>query len=259
MPASIKISRPIGYLSAYLKRFIIKFLQKNGFVLVRTLPFVPEHRRSGLDWPFFGYTMAGHKRLDNIENCIKEVIRDDVPGDFIEAGVWRGGVVILMKAILDFHGIRDRNIWCADSFEGLPSPNEIDRRIDPTANFSDRDFLSVSQERVENNFRRFGLLDKNVKFLKGWFCDTLPIAPIKKLSIIRLDGDLYESTMDALTNLYPKLQPGGFLIIDDYASWAGCRKAVDEYREIHSITAELQRIDNHAYFWRVPLSPKAQP
>jgi O-methyltransferase len=143
-------------------------------------------------------------------------------------------------------------VWCADSFEGLPPPNETDRTISPGSDFSDRTFLAVSKEQVEANFKRFGLLDDNVRFLKGWFCDTLPTAPIDRLAILRLDGDLYESTMDALVNLYPKLQSGGFLIIDDYASWAGCKQAITDYREKHGISAELQMIDSHAAFWRVP-------
>lgn len=253
MPADVTAGKPVRFLSAKLKQAMIRGLRKRGFVLMRPLPFEPERRMSGLDWPFFGYTMTGHKRMDNIEACVTSVLEDKIPGDFIETGVWRGGSVMLMKALLDKHGVTDRKVWCADSFEGLPPANATDREIDPMSDFSDRDFLSVSQEQVEANFKRFGLLDENVKFLKGWFCDTLPTAPVDQLAILRLDGDLYESTMDALTNLYPKLSPGGYLIIDDYASWAGCRKAIDEYRAEHGITAELQQIDNHAYFWRAPL------
>lgn len=242
----------IGRAKAKVKYAVIRMLRKNGFVLMRPQPFDATLREGGLDWPFFGYTMIGQKRLDNIQYAVETVLSEDIPGDFMETGVWRGGAVLLMKAILDAHSVTDRAVWCADSFEGLPPPNETDRAISDSADFSDRAFLAVSKEQVEANFRRFDLLDENVKFLKGWFSDTLPTAPIEKLAVLRLDGDLYESTMDALVNLYPKLQPGGFLIIDDYASWAGCKQAITDYRANHGITVEVQMIDSHAAFWRVP-------
>jgi len=252
MPSTISLRRPVSWIQARFKQLIIRKLHSSGFVLMRRCPYVVSYRDGGLDWPFFGYTMIGKRRLDNIEFCLETILKDDVPGDIIETGVWRGGATILMKAILDKHGSKGRFVWCADSFEGLPSPNEMDVSIDAASDFSDREFLAVSLEKVQANFARFGLLDENVKFLKGWFSETLPTAPIERLALIRLDGDLYESTMDALVNLYPKLSSGGFLIVDDYASWKGCRQAIDDYRSSHGITAELQRIDNHASFWRVP-------
>lgn len=252
MPHDVAASGPLGIASAKIKKAIIRALHARGLVLMRPQPFRADLREGGLDWPFFGYTMIGHKRLDNIQHAVEAVLSDNIPGDFIETGVWRGGAVMLMKAVLDSRGVTDRCVWCADSFAGLPPPNETDRALSVTSDFSDRSFLAVSQEQVEANFKRFGLLDENVKFLKGWFSDTLPTAPIDKLAILRLDGDLYESTMDALVNLYPKLQPGGFLIIDDYASWAGCKQAITDYRKEHGITADLQIIDDHAAFWRVP-------
>ena len=88
---------------------------------------------------------------------------------------------------------------------------------------------------MQANFRAYRVLDDKVKFLKGWFKDTLPGAPIRSLAILRLDGDYYESTMDALTNLYDKLSVGGYVIIDDYGedSWTYCQKAVDDYRRDH--------------------------
>ena len=89
-----------------------------------------------------------------------------------------------------------------------------------------------------------------MKFLKGWFSETLPSAPINQLAILRLDGDLYSSTMDAWNALYSKISPGGYLIVDDYSSWASCKRAVDEFRAKHTVTAGLQKIDNSGVFWR---------
>jgi hypothetical protein len=110
------------------------------------------------------------------------------------------------------------------------------------------DQLAVSQEDVAENFRKYDLLDDQVVFLKGWFKDSLPEAPIESLAVMRLDGDMYESTMDALTSLYPKLSAGGFCIIDDYAL-PGCKKAVDDYRRDNDISSALQTIDWSSCFW----------
>lgn len=245
-------SQPLAYLGGTLKTWIVRQLRKRGMALVRLYPFNVELRHKGIDWPLFGYTMVGRQRLDNVQFCVETLLREEVAGDLIETGVWRGGSVILMKAVLAQHGDESRQIWCADSFEGLPPPNATDRAIEPNSDFSGMDYLAVSQEQVEANFTRFGLLDDRVRFLKGWFSDTLPTAPVEKLALLRMDGDLYESSMDALTHLYPKMVSGGFVIVDDYGTWAGCRKAVDEYRAEHGITAEMMQIDNAGHYWRVP-------
>ena len=100
------------------------------------------------------------------------------------------------------------------------------------------------------NFERYCLLDEQVRFLKGWFSDTLPDAPIEELAVVRLDGDLYESTMDGLVNLYPKLSPGGYCIIDDYGHIDACRQAVDDYRSAHGIEEEMLVIDGAGSYWR---------
>ena len=136
-----------------------------------------------------------------------------------------------MRALLKLHGVTDRKVWCHDSFEGLPVPNAFDKKLQKLSDYSDRDYLAVSLDQVKANFARFGLLDDQVMFLKGWFHDTLPTAPIERISLLRLDGDLYESTMDALTNLGHKVSPGGYVIVDDYNSWTGCHQAVNDYRQ----------------------------
>jgi macrocin-O-methyltransferase TylF-like protien len=100
------------------------------------------------------------------------------------------------------------------------------------------------------NFRRYGLLDEQVRFLKGWFRDTLPSAPIKTLALLRLDGDLYESTMDALSALYRKVVPGGFVIIDDYGDFEPCRRAIHEFRDKSGIDDPIERIDDSGVYWR---------
>jgi len=210
-----------------------------------------EHRREyGRDLPVVAHTMIGKKRLDNIQYCVEKVISDNVPGDLIETGVWRGGATIFMRSILKVYGIKDRIVWVADSFQGLPAPNLQKYPLDQESNLHLNPQLAISLEEVTDNFKRYDLLDSNVKFLKGWFKDTLPTAPITRLSLLRLDGDLYESTMDALVNLYPKLSVGGFVIIDDYGCYNMCRQAISDYRQQHNITDELISIDGWGYYWR---------
>jgi O-methyltransferase len=207
-------------------------------------------RESGMDWPAQALTMIGRTRLDNLQQCMERVLSDDVPGDVIETGVWRGGATIFMRAVLRAYGGRQRKVWVADSFRGLPRPNAEKYPADRDYDLSMWRSLAVSADEVRENFRRFGLLDERVVFLEGWFAETLPSAPIERLSLLRLDGDLYESTMDALVHLYPRLSPGGFAIVDDYFSAPPCRQAVDDYRRANAIEEEIVRIDWHGAFWR---------
>jgi O-methyltransferase len=237
-------------IAATVKRRFIRALKQRGLLIVKVNKYQSELREQGLDWPLFGLTMVGLRRLDNIQKCIEDVLVKNVQGDFVETGVWRGGSSILAKAVLRHHGADDRVVWCCDSFEGMPVPKQRDISLQKSADFSDRDYLVATKEQVENNFRKFGLLDGNVRFLKGWFCDTLPTAPIKQVAILRMDGDLYESTMDALKNLYAKVSIGGYLIVDDYKSWDGCRTAIDEFRKQHRIEDPVIDIDAHAVYWR---------
>jgi len=209
----------------------------------------PVEIEAGRNFTFNAHTMIGRARLDNIHLCLDAIARDAVPGDLIETGAWRGGATIFMRGYLAAHGITGRRVWVADSFEGLPPPShEKDKGWD----FSSKVFpyLAVSLEEVKALFQRYELLDDQVRFLKGWFRDTLPTAPIERLALLRMDGDLYESTMDALTHLYPKLAAGGFAIVDDYFSFPQCKEAVHEYRDRHRLKDEIVRIDQDAVFWR---------
>jgi Macrocin-O-methyltransferase (TylF) len=196
-------------------------------------------------------------RFDNLRSCIATVLADKVPGDFIETGVWRGGATIFMRAMLRVHDVTDRTVWVADSFEGLPVPDADKFPLEAKAVSgpmmkTQMNNLAASLEDVQANFKAYGMLDGQVRFLKGWFRDTLPTAPIQRLAILRLDGDLYESTMDGLTNLYDKVSPGGFVIVDDYGEemWTYCAKAVDEFRAARGIKTPLVRVDSRCWFWR---------
>jgi O-methyltransferase len=218
--------------------------------LVLDVPVDEDRKVEGRIWPEFAHTMIGLKRLESIKNRVEIVLTEGVPGDFIETGVWRGGASIFMRAILLAYGVKDRTVWVADSFQGLPAPDAEKYPADKEARWHVPEFLAISLEQVQENFAKYNLLDEQVRFLKGWFKDSLPKAPINQLALIRLDGDMYESTMDALTNLYPKLSTGGFVIVDDYGSVEACRQAITDFRSKHGITAPLLETDWAEVYWR---------
>jgi O-methyltransferase len=198
-------------------------------------------RVAGMDWPLQGLTMTGLARLEDLQLCVETVVRDGVEGDLIEAGVWRGGASILMRAALDALG-DGRTVWVADSFQGFPRAQE---EADP----SEFDFLAVPLEEVRDSFARFGL-EEGVRFVKGFFEETLPPLSGERWAIVRLDADTYEATWTALQSLYPALAPGGYLIIDDYGVLEECRRAVDEFRAHNGIAEEIEEVDWSCVRWR---------
>jgi O-methyltransferase len=213
--------------------------------------FPQRSRELGLDWPAEAETMIGMQRLTSLQHCIETILAEDVPGDLIECGVWRGGACILMRAVLAAYGDDRRNVWLADSFQGVPRSDPDNYQADKgiRAEFA-AGILGVSEAEVEANFVRYGLLDDRVRFLPGWFKDTLRDAPIDRIAVLRLDGDLYESTIQALDALYPRLSSGGFCIVDDYQAVKACEQAVTDYRAKHEISAEIVDIDGTGVLWR---------
>jgi len=231
-------------------RFVYDGLLKRDIVPMRRLRIRMEDRMEGRDWPAVGLTMIGMKRLNALQQCAEDVLAQNVPGDFIEAGTWRGGAAIFLRAVLKANGAKDRTVWVADSFAGLP-PADIQKYPKDAGDYDfSSPILAVPLEQVQLNFERFGLLDEQVRFAKGWFKDSLPGLSDKKWSLMRLDGDMYESTMDSLKNLYPNLSVGGFVIIDDYFGLECCREAVQDYRNANKIGEEIQRIDWNGAYWR---------
>ncbi len=228
-----------------------RLIGRAGFELAYKKPYDPELRANGLDWPARADSMIGLKRMDNIRHCVEAVLHDGVPGDLIETGVWRGGATIFMRGILKAYGDTSRRVWVADSFQGLPQPDPARYPADEGDTFFKQKGLAVGVEQVKHNFERYGLLDDQVEFLVGWFKDTLPTAPIERLAVLRLDGDLYESTWQAIEALYPRLSPGGFCIVDDYGDLvAQCQRAIHDYRDAHGITDEIVDIDGTGAYWR---------
>ncbi len=224
-----------------------------GTIVYEPLPSSERERReTGADWPANAVTMVGLRRLDNLQDCVETLVREGVEGDLIETGVWRGGASILMRATLATLGVENRTIWLADSFEGLPRASPDEYPADAGTDFHyEFDFLAVSEDEVRAAFERYGLLDERVRFLRGFFSDSLP--PLRgqnRWSLLRLDGDMYGSTIVALESLYPDLSPGGFIVIDDYGGIPQCRQAVEDFRAANGIDEEIHEIDWTGVYWR---------
>jgi O-methyltransferase len=242
------LHEPKGVLKKWAYSTLNSAMARTGKQLVEYQPVVFKDREEGVGWPPTAETMVGLKRLDNIQFCVTDVIRRKVPGDLVECGAWRGGACIFMRAILAEYGVTDRVVWVSDSFEGLPRPDES--KYPELHRWSEGD-MAVSLEEVQGNFRKYGLLDEQVRFLKGFFRDTLPKAPIERIAVLRVDGDLYESVTETLEYLYPKVSAGGYVILDDYGDHLPpAKRAVDDYRKARGIVTPIERVDYSGAFWR---------
>lgn len=207
------------------------------------------------EWCEHCYTMAGGARVQNVRELVERAISEGIPGDFLEAGVWRGGSCIMARLVQNVMGQgAERKTWVCDSFSGLP----LSSQSKDSNNWHQMDFLMVSQSEVENNFKQFYALDKNVQFRKGYFSESLPKVRQelkdagRQLAVLRGDGDMYESFMDILYNLYDFVPVGGFFICDDCPMVPEAQQAIDEFRSHHNIT-ELMQVVNASktgIFWR---------
>jgi O-methyltransferase len=185
------------------------------------------------------YTMTSRDRCYALYRALNYLLAKNVPGDFAECGVWRGGNTMLMALLLQRRGFTDRKIYLYDTFEGMSEPTAKDRKTNEheTAlkkwhekqNIGHNDWCYASLEEVTHNMTRTKYPSENIIYIKGKVEDTLKTTKPERLALLRLDTDWYESTKIELEVLYPQLSPAGVLIIDDYGAWEGARKAVDEY------------------------------
>lgn len=203
-------------------------------------------RLVGGDWPHRAHTMIGIKRLQNLHESLDYVRLNNLDGDFIETGVWRGGASIFAKVYFNLYGM-NKKVFVADSFKGLPPPQVKEDEGDGHYKI---DYLRVSLPEVKNNFELYNALDENVIFLEGWFEDTLPNNhQIEKLSILRMDGDLFKSTMDVFDSCYHKVVDGGVVIIDDFCI-PNCKHAVEKFRQDNNYNEEVVVVDHCGIFWK---------
>ena len=188
-------------------------------------------------------TLLSKRQLDLIQGAVAHVEQAKVPGDFIEAGIWRGGAIILMRALLDAYNISGRKIFAADSFAGIPK--NVRARGDPVDLWKDRWVASL--EDVQRNIWRYGMLDDRIQFVVGFFEDSLSSLASERFALIRLDSDSYDSVETSLEHLYPLLSKGGVAIIDDW-HLVGCKQAVEDYRSRHAIADPVEVVDGNAYW-----------
>lgn len=254
-----------------LKRCLTNVIYRDVPISPPWLPqasFELQVRVAGLDCPSQAHTMVGFARLDNLRELTERVLYDQVPGDFLEAGVGRGGAMIFLRGVLKAYGVTDRSVWLADSFQGFPEPlteagyqmsdvypelaGKQHEELRQTAEaLQEQFFKGSSEEEVRENFRRYELLDEQVRLLPGWLADTLPTAPVKRLAILRMDSDLYNSTYATLEHLYPRVSPGGYVIVDDYHFLEECRLGVHDYLKAAGEPGpDLITIDQCAVYWR---------
>ena len=203
---------------------------------------------NGTFWPLRAHTMIGRKRLDNIQFCFETVLREGIQGDLVETGVWRGGASIFMAGINTFYNA-NRRIFVCDSFEGLPVPEPGKWPADAGDDNHTYKFLAVSLEEVKRNFAAYDLLSDNVVFVKGFFETSLTGVPFTSISVLRLDGDMYGSTMTVLDQLYDRVSTGGFIIIDDW-NILKCRAAVVDFLGKRGLQPNILPIDECSVFWR---------
>lgn len=181
-------------------------------------------------------TFVTDARAKMLVNVCKEVIAKKVEGAFVETGVYLGGMVILMAAVNKYFD-GNRKIYAFDSYEGCPSVENLKYQYH-TKEYKGGEYSGVL-DAVKENFKRVGLLDDNIKFVKGWFVDTLiPTNIPEKISVLRFDADYYSSTLEVLEALYDRVSIGGYIIIDDYCL-KPCREAVHEFLKKNNIDAVL--------------------
>lgn len=206
-------------------------------------------RELGRDWPYLGRSMVGKYRLEHLHLSIHTVVEEGIPGSFVETGIWRGGSCMLARALFRVYNETHREVLACDSFRGLPpGDEELYGKLD--VGWQTLSYLAVEEEIVRDFFVEMGVLDEQVYFVKGFFNDSMPVVAkhIDAISILRLDGDLYESTVDVLYHLYHRVSLGGYIVVDDWGLPA--ENATFDFLQIHDPNAQIEIIDNNSRFWR---------
>jgi O-methyltransferase len=209
------------------------------------------------------YTMTTLERMYGVHQAADHVARAGIAGDYVECGVWRGGSSMMAALSFARAGDHERMMWLYDTFEGMPEPTAEDagdaiEGVDVHDEWQRQeagdhnDWCYAPLDDVQANMRNAGLAEERLRLIKGKVEDTIPAQAPERIALLRLDTDWYASTKHELEHLYPRLEPGGVLIIDDYGHWPGAREAVDEYLAEHGIHLLLGRLD---YSGRMAIKP----
>lgn len=218
-------------------------------------PFDLSRRTAGTDWCDGCFSMAGTLRVDNVRMLVQDVVMKNIPGDFLEAGAWRGGCSIMARLTQTcMEPGNQRMVHVCDSFEGLPgasTPLDSDK-------WSQSDYLRVSVDQVADNFRAMAALDNGVRFHKGFFQHSLPPLRLqfqkegRKIAVLRGDGDMLESYWDILYNMYEFVPIGGYFICDDCPAIPEAMRGINEFRQKHGIQEPLHTVVGSAFgmYWQ---------
>jgi hypothetical protein len=195
------------------------------------------------------YTMTSDERVVSLTRAVKYIVDNQIPGDIVECGVWRGGSMMAVARSLLRNGDSSRNLYLFDTYEGMSEPTKDDVAFDGSSaqelvmSAEKHDHIIVSVGDVQRAVWSTGYPREKMHFVKGKVEDTVPGEAPASIALLRLDTDWYESTKHELEHLFPRLARGGVLIIDDYGHWEGARKATDQYIKEKNLTILLQRID----------------
>ncbi len=236
-----------------IKKIIRQFAHICGYVITREIPSDFRDQDIKIINSVQPYTMTSAERIFSLIEAVRYVVKNEIPGDIVECGVWRGGSMMATAKTLLEQNTQEKDLYLFDTFEGMTKPEKIDisnSNLDATKEF-DNTIIDVDSstwcratiDDVKSNLFSVGYDKSKIHFIKGKVEDTLPLDGLKSISILRLDTDWYQSTKHELIHLFPKLSKGGVLIIDDYGFWQGARKAVDEYISENNIQILLNRID----------------
>jgi O-methyltransferase len=241
-----------------MKKILQKIAKKMGYTLTKSAKNNYPDIKEKEFWNIYAmckpYTMTSIERMYALYSSTDYVLKNNIEGDFVECGVWRGGSAMLLAMMLNNRNITNRKIHLFDTFEGMTAPSSFDFSF---SGENATELLSKNTDEsgkpawcladindVKNNMQKTGFPSDNLVYVKGKVEDTLPLnKPTAPIALLRLDTDWYESTKHELNVLYPILTHNGILIIDDYGHWEGCRKAVDEYISENKVSILLNRID----------------
>lgn len=198
-------------------------------------------------------TLLSKERMLSNWKHLKYIKKNGVDGAIVECGVWKGGSAMMMiQALIDSKDT-ERAIYLYDTYAGMSEPTLNDKKNNSSVLAFDKwnqmqkgeynDWCYASLNEVKTNIKTLGYPTQNIHFVVGKVEETIPNTIPDKIAVLRLDTDWYESTKHELKYLYPRLEKGGVLILDDYGSWAGARKAVDEYFEEIGLNPNLITID----------------
>jgi hypothetical protein len=241
-----------------MKKWLGKQIQRLGYDIVnRNKPISLPHDFEPLHRDIFekvkDNTMTSPERIFSLIEAVKYILTNNIPGDIVECGVWKGGSMMAVAETLRHFSVTTRNLYLYDTFEGMSEPDEMDKTY---SGESASDLLKVNSNKEKNMVWAYSTLDTvkagmdttrypkdNIHYVKGKVEDTIPGTTPSGIALLRLDTDWYESTRHELQHLYPLLVKGGVLILDDYGHWAGAKKAVDEYFTGSKHFLLLNRID----------------